>query len=60
MSESVSKVQATSTSPEISKIVNTEVQTAVIMSLKVEAPTADIESDKEVMEEQPSAHENRK
>ena len=39
---SASNVPSTSTSPDISKLVNTEVPTAVILSLNVAAPAADI------------------
>ena len=47
-------VPSTSMSPEMSKLVNTEVPTAVILSLNVAAPAADISRLRAVIVEPPS------
>jgi len=51
---SVSRVPSTSTSPDILRFVNTEVPTAVILSLNVAAPAADISSVSAVIVDPPS------
>ena len=51
---SVSNVPSTSTSPDISKLVNTEVPTAVILSLNVAAPAADMSRVRAVISLPPS------
>ena len=51
---SVSNVPSTSTSPDISKLVKTEVPTAVILSLNVAAPAADMSRVRAVISLPPS------
>ena len=55
---SASSVPSTSTSPDISRLVNTDVPTAVILSLNVAAPAALISSVRAVIDEPPSLPEN--